>query len=1135
MSSDSLSHDDRSARAGALDVTRSFIVQAPAGSGKTELLIQRYLTLLATVDHPEEILAITFTRKAAQEMQLRVIGALQQAQSGDRPAAAHHAITFDAAHRVLERDQKLNWLLIDAPRRMRILTLDALNSSLARSLPFSSGLGGAAKVVSGEEMQSLYRVAAAATLEWLLSDDDINKAVEQVLVHLDNSVSTYIGHLATMLASRDQWLPIVGAGLGNSDRDDTVRKMLEQNVADRITAHLQRLQSVLPAEFEEPLLTLGRYAAGHIIAAGNTDHPLAALERCIEWPLADATCMDQWRGLAGLLLTLSGGWRKSVNRTNGFPTGDQGQKQRMQELLRSLAGYPEVCSVLHELRHLPNPRYTDEQWSVLLALFRLLPLAVTELRQLFDEKGVTDHTEVALAADAALGSVDEPGDVALLLDYRLRHLLIDEMQDTSIAQYRLIEKLIAGWQPGDGRTLVCVGDPMQSIYRFRNAEVGQFLLARKAGIAAVHPEPLLLRQNFRSGERLVHWFNTVFEQTLPSADDIAAGAIAYSASVPVAAHRDRGECQVHPLFGASAEDEAAYGVKVIQRCLETPAAETTAVLVRSRTRLPLLLAELRAAKIDYQAIEIDRLTDLPEIIDILALTRALCHRSDRIAWLGVLRGPWVGLSWSDLHKLARNDRQSTLWELLQDPDRVAGLSAEAAARIKSFREKITACVAGHGAASLREIVEQAWYALGGPLLADSEEQVENIYRFLDVLERIEMAGTLPDVAELETRLDQERVSSRGDHDGRLQIMTMHKAKGLEFDHVVLYGLGRRPQSTRKSVLNWLTLPGSDGSKDLLVSPIGPRAELEHDCLHNYITTIERKKERLEQDRLLYVACTRARRSLHLLGHVALKPDGDDFNDPPDSSLLSGIWPTVQSIYAEAFKSRDTTDTASRQTGNDSPFRSPELYRFRDRQQLPPAPELPGVDEPLDAAIASEGQQVDYYWVGSIARHAGTIVHRWLKRITDGRLQVDPGTIGRLLPVSRNWARELGVPVSDIDAVCDRVVQALVRTLDDEQGRWVLSGEGFAELPVTGLWNDNIESIVIDRIRVDGDGVHWIVDYKTSAHEGAGLDRFLLQEADRYRAQLSKYALLYGQLVDAPVRTALYFPLLGQFREVAVDA
>ena len=100
-----------------------------------------------------------------------------------------------------------------------------------------------------------------------------------------------------------------------------------------------------------------------------------------------------------------------------------------------------------------------------------------------------------------------------------------------------------------------------------------------------------------------------------------------------------------------------------------------AVLVRGRNQLPELIRALRTQGIAYRAVEIDKLTDLPEIIEVLALTRAAVHAGDRLAWLGLLRAPWIGLDWTDLHTLVADARYATVAELLRDPDRLAMLSA----------------------------------------------------------------------------------------------------------------------------------------------------------------------------------------------------------------------------------------------------------------------------------------------------------------------------------------------------------------------------------------------------------------------------------------------------------------------------
>jgi len=189
-------------------------------------------------------------------------------------------------------------------------------------------------------------------------------------------------------------------------------------------------------------------------------------------------------------------------------------------------------AALAEIQRLAQPEYTGEQWRLIDALGSLLPLAVAQLQLVFRAHGTADFVQVLLAANQALGEPDEPTDLTLALDHRVRHLLIDEFQDTSLTQYELLLRLTAGWQPDDGRTLFAVGDPMQSIYRFREAEVGLFLHASRVGIGNVRLEPLALTRNFRSQSSLVEWVNRVFPQVLPARDDpVAGGAIPFSASI----------------------------------------------------------------------------------------------------------------------------------------------------------------------------------------------------------------------------------------------------------------------------------------------------------------------------------------------------------------------------------------------------------------------------------------------------------------------------------------------------------------------------------------------------------------------------------------------------------------------------
>jgi ATP-dependent exoDNAse (exonuclease V) beta subunit len=941
----------------------------------------------------------------------------------------------------------------------------------------------------------------------------MHDATESVLLHVDNNTALYVSYVARMLATRDQWLPFIGSGLAAPRDEEQLRARFESNLAGAVSAYLGRVQRSVPAGLVQGLLDSARHAGGN-------DIHFEVLADLATLPQAHANELPRWQAIAELLLTKDGTWRKTVNKNQGFPTGDDGQKHSMLALLGELRELTRLQDVLHGVRDLPPARYRDDQWSVLLALFRLLPLAVTELKRLFAERGITDYIEVALSAAAALGSADDPGDVALLLDYQLRHLLVDEMQDTSSAQYQMLEALTGGWQEGDGRTLFCVGDPMRSIYRFRNAEVGQFLLAKQSGIGQLALEPLTLRRNFRSGEHLVNWFNTVFPAVLAAEDDPAQSAVAYAAAVSVPQHADRGEYRFHPVIGSDAAIEAEQGCRLIQEILSANPNDDLAVLVRGRSHLSRLLAGLRTAGQPYRAVEIDRLTDLPEIIDVLALTRALVHRGDRLAWLAILRSPWAGLDWTDLHALVLESGDRTVWDLSGDTVALARLSDFGQQSVTHLRNVLEPAMRPRRIQSLRDRVEQAWLALGGAAMLPDHQAIDNVYRYLDVIERIEQGGTLADVAQLEDALDRERVSS--DSNARLQVMTMHRAKGLQFDHVLLYGLGRTPTRHERSVLNWCDIPGPHGIVEKIISPVGPRADLENDPLHRYIEKVEASKFRHELGRLLYVACTRARKSLHLMGHVDISADAVTLRPPRSGSLLNLLWPSVGE-YARAHSGGLNTTTEA----SAMPWLMPALRRFEKPFALPA---FRGLAAPESANKATDST-VEFYWVGTEARLAGTLLHRWLQLAADGRVDLTRLEPGPIRVTSERWLRAMGVMGPACNTVCARVEAALQGMLADDRGRWLLTGEGVAELALTGIYSGELTSVVLDRVRIDEQQTHWIIDYKTSSHEGGDLDSFLRAEINRYQPQLRKYHHLYTAHAQVDARCALYFPLLQQFVEV----
>jgi len=303
---------DQSVRERALSAAESFIVQAPAGSGKTELLIQRYLRLLGRVREPEEIVAITFTRKAAAEMRERIVDALSHSGADPGSDDAVVARRLELARRAMDNDRHRGWDLVQHPARLQIQTIDALCLALTRQLPFLSGFAAPSGIV--DDAYAAYRRAAVETVKLLGGPDRRWRvAIERFLTHVDNDMARATDLLADMLASRDQWLRHVGVGVANPE-DVTVAW---RHVA---AAELKRARASLPAALITPLTECTAAAAAHFVREGGTNGPAArAWLEAAEFPAPRAEELPRWRFLADLLIKQDGDWRRQVNKTQGFP------------------------------------------------------------------------------------------------------------------------------------------------------------------------------------------------------------------------------------------------------------------------------------------------------------------------------------------------------------------------------------------------------------------------------------------------------------------------------------------------------------------------------------------------------------------------------------------------------------------------------------------------------------------------------------------------------------------------------------------------------------------------------------------------------------------------------------------------
>ncbi len=1112
---------DQAQRRAVIDPSRSFIVQAPAGSGKTELLIQRFLALLGSVDRPQQVLAITFTRKAAAEMRCRLLEALEAAQ-GECPQEAHKQLTWNLASQVLEQDRKQQWELLQNPALLSIQTIDSFNAGLVNKMPWLSRFGGVPELA--EDADPLYLQAAENLLARLDREQPGSEQIARLLAHLDNRMERLQQMLVEMLRKRDQWLRHL-LGIKGSDS----RALLEKGLAELVQSQLLNLTEYTPQLLLEELLFCGRNAASQLWDQG--DRPLLALTDLDWWPKAEVEHLPLWQGLADLLLTGKGELRKprGVNKNCGFPTGaDSAEaKQRMQTLLSTLEDHSEFVRGLVRCRELPAAHYPSEQWQVLQDLIELLPLLVAELWLAFRGEGKADFAGIALQARDALRSAENPSDLLLKLDCQLEHILVDEFQDTSWLQYQLLETLTSGWQAADGRTLFLVGDPMQSIYRFREAEVGLFLrtFGGRLGTSGPQLEPLQLRCNFRSQQGIVDWVNHSFAGIFPARVDEASGAVPLAVAEAVHPLLDNVACQLHPFNGRDDAAEAETVLQLLELARAEDSKQSVAILVRSRTHLPQILGLLRQQGISYQAQDIELLGEQPVALDILALTRALLHRADRLAWLSVLRAPWAALSLCDLHALVDEAPYATLPSLLQDTVRLRTLSAEGQQLVTRVWPILEAGLKKRGRLGLRQLVEGCWLALGGAACYD-HEGLENAGLVFGLLESLEEGGDLPSLDLLDQALSKLFAAADTEADGRLQVMTIHKAKGLEFDQVILPGLGRKPRGADSPLLRWLEHPDFG----LLLAPIAPRDGSEQDPIYKLIGQLEKEKQELETARLLYVAATRAKTQLHLLGHAKENSQGE--LNPERGSLLETLWPVVEAPFcATAVSALETEAVRLRLPLRRLPldWQPPEL-------RTAPLPEMVVVGRASDAESFADDELLFTGWENQAQRHIGTLVHHLLELLVKQGLERWQATAAqqREQVIARQLAA-LGVPASEHEAAVKATLVAVEQTLASEKGRWILDEhlESACELALTGVIDGQLTHAIIDRTFVDEQGVRWVIDYKVSRPKtGESESAFFNHKREQYRGQLQSYQRLLLELEpDRVIRTALYFPLIDGWCEL----
>jgi len=1086
---------DANERDQALDLSTSCIVQAPAGSGKTGLLIQRLLACLCTCNEPEEVLAITFTRAATSEMQARVIEALEFASSNPdiNTLEAYELNTLKLAQRVLKRDSQYGWNLLKNPARLRIVTNDTYNASLTRQLPILSGLGGNTSICDTPKLA--YREASISLLDEIEDESisaDVRDAIAMLLRFASNRSETLITMMSDMLACRDQWLETV---------NEVDAMHCEQALEQFVNTRLKQVSGILPQGLKSALLGVYKKApncSAHDISMVND-----------VWPGADATYLNEWQSLLQPLFTKKGTLVKKFTKTTGFPVGEVNTKVANELLseIHSNSAHQDL-NMLFDVLTLPNPDYPQALDEMRHAISIVLTRLVGHLNVVFDAQGSIDFIENARRAQQALGGHDSVTDVLEKISYTVKHILIDEMQDTNYTQLRLVMQIIEDWVEDDGRTLFMVGDPMQSIYRFRQADVSIFQsLWSKKSVCNIKLTPIQLRANFRSSKTIVNWFNRVLSGAFGEADPYTC-EVEFSQSVPVKSVDTEG-AQVYKITANDTSVEANHMCDHIDELIKTYPDESIAVLARSRSHVGKLVEVLKDRGVTFSSQKIDALDKSKHVNDAMMLVRALRHPMDRIGWIGLLRSPLVGMSWNDCLCMSKG---SIGLPIMYGAQHAAshGMSMDGLKRLSRLQAAIDSLDSDSRLANnLHARSSAAWHALGG-MQINNEIECEDVFRFFDAVKDRQGAGIIADIEDIEQAIDGLYASPQP---GVVQIMTIHEAKGLEFDTVLIPALSKRTRSDDARLFRHHLLPGG-----FVITPNPGKSAHENSPekrLYTAMGKLDDLAARNESKRLLNVALTRAKKRMKLYAYV---PDGTEAK-PAAGSLINHIWDSV--------KDEVITLDSSKSSISDSVV-SPTYVPTRsvpdaDAHYETPAPGyIPKVDNvhlPSEQVVSS----VDAISLGageSYAREVGTYYHKIMEHIAQEKT-VQAAQTGLV-----NLVNTLGA----LSKSLREAVQLVEDTLKSNVGKWMFDEHDcvYHEWGLSGVINGKWSSGIIDKMIVSGDTVS-IIDYKTNNVS----DESVHDVIEGYLTQMERYCALAAAMYPGKtIKSYLYFPRIDRLHQIS---
>ncbi len=874
---------DANARSFAVDPANHVVLEASAGTGKTSVLVARYVNLLKGGVDPANILAITFTRKAAAEMRERIVREL-----GESAARSE----FDRARWIDLRDR-----LGD----IAISTIDAFCLSLLREFPLEADLDPGFDLADETEVPRLIEQALDQALRILAGQARTDPDIALVFAQL--GVARTREGLTSLLERRLVAWAALDTFLAKGPAEMTAERVCRES-ADRLRAVLGGAPGGLaqfladgPVKHQRYQLLVKEIARLPELSGAENSEYRAVLDR-----------------VAAHFLTADGKVRRGgvINPYRAHHYQSEGAAKRHRATVLALS--QGIADVVYAF---------NRDLNVVLArgIKRMFAVSLAQYRRILDERSVLDFADVLDRALELLRRMDEFSQSRFRLEARYQHVLVDEFQDTSRAQWELVALLIQSWGEGSGvasnPSIFVVGDRKQSIYRFRDAESAVLQEAARH-IHALRPATSPRRsisRSFRSVPTLLEFVNHIFSEM--SDEDVAGGRFTYTegdrfpalrepAITSDVADQNDAAGQRFVLGIATANDavECASAVadevarilredSVRDRKTGVPrraSAGDIGILFRSRASHREFERELEQRGIPTYVYKGLGFFDADETKDAMALLRYLANPVSDLRAAAFLRSRFIRLSDAGLALLAPRLAAAVIDSDDEVMERIAGLGAEDQRVLRVARQYVPRWIAQVDRVPPAELfetilAESAYaYELRGPR---RRQAWENVKKMRGLVRRIQNHGyaTMPRIAEhLDSLTAGDESNAVLEAFDAVNLMTVHASKGLEFPIVFVVNMAKGASGPPRPVRVTVDVD-AQGEQQSSVT-VGPFV--------SEMDEAERQREKHEIKRLLYVALTRARDRLYLA--TALK---DGVMAPGRGSLGEVLPPSIRALFAAA--------------------------------------------------------------------------------------------------------------------------------------------------------------------------------------------------------------------------------------------